>query len=93
MVKRKVSVPECFTCAPKLSPKEQKERYTKDYGFVKAPSVRSPLSGWEQGYFQRGGGYMMPDKEVILVEGKSVTFKHRRDGNSYGNRPTRRKSK
>lgn len=68
---------------------EQKSRYKKNYEFNKPVSARSPVGGWENKYIREGDS-MAPPKEIALVKGTPAQFKHRRDKNSYGSRPTRR---
>ena len=81
-------------CAPMSSApytaEENESRFNKDYGFNKPVSVRSPLrSGWEDKYIREDSSYA-PPKEVVLVKGTPYKNKHRRDGNIYSSRPTRR---
>lgn len=68
---------------------EQESRFNKEYGFNKSVSVRSPVSGWEDKYIREGDS-SAPPKEVTLVKGIPYKNKHRRDGNIYSSRPTRR---
>lgn len=69
---------------PEMSKEEQAERFKRDYGFRKNPSVRSTLDGWQQREFDKGYHYMMPKKEITMVEGKPHAFSHRRKGSVYG---------
>lgn len=86
--KYRVVKPTVVACEP-YTAEQQESRYNKEYGFNKPVSARSPTSGWEDKYIREGGS-MAPPREVAMVKATPAQFKHRRDGNSYGNRPTRR---
>ena len=83
-----VKQPRIIACEP-YTAEEQETRFKKEYEFNKPVSARSPTSGWEDKYIRKGES-MAPPKEVAMVKATPAQFKHRRDGNSYGSRPTRR---
>lgn len=87
--KYKVVRPTIIACEP-YTAEEQETRFKKDYEFNQGVSKRSPVTGWEDKYIREGNS-SAPPKEVAMVKGTPAQFKHRRDGNIYGSRPTRRK--
>lgn len=87
--KYKIVRPTIYACEP-YTAEQQEARFKKEYEFNKGVPKRSPVSGWEDKYIREGTSDA-PPKEISMVKGTPAQFRGRRDKNSYGSRPTRRK--